>query len=140
MVVYRMNPHVLIEVDLKTNKVITEYKNFQDISKEWIFGECRMGSNPILKDGYYHNFFHSSLPWRFPKRQYFMGYYKFESIPPFKIVHIDSEPILHGNEADERILDEISPLVVFPCGAIEKDGKFVVSFGLNDEKTGIIKI
>ncbi len=27
-----------------------------------------------------------------------MGYYKFESIPPFKIVHIDSEPILHGNE------------------------------------------
>ena len=23
---------------------------------------------------------------------------------------------------------------------IEKDGKFVVSFGLNDEKTGIIKI
>ncbi len=36
-----------------------------------------------------------------------MGYYKFESIPPFKIVHIDGEPILHGNEADERILDEI---------------------------------
>jgi len=140
MVVYRMNPHVIIEVDLKTNKVITEYKNFKDISKEWIFGECRMGSNPILKDGYYHNFFHSSLPWRFPKRQYFMGYYKFESIPPFKIVHIDSKPILHGNESDERILDEISPLVVFPCGVIEKDDKFVVSFGLNDEKTGIIKI
>jgi predicted GH43/DUF377 family glycosyl hydrolase len=140
MIVYRMNPHVIIEVDLKTNKVITEYRNFQDISKEWIFGECRMGSNPILKDGYYHNFFHSSLPWRFPKRQYFMGYYKFESIPPFKIVHIDSKPILHGNESDERILDEISPLVVFPCGVIEKDGKFIVSFGLNDEKTGIIKI
>jgi predicted GH43/DUF377 family glycosyl hydrolase len=94
----------------------------------------------MLKDGYYHNFFHSSLPWRFPKRQYFMGYYKFVSIPPFKIVHIDSEPILHGNEVDERILDEISPLVVFPCGVIEKDGKFIVSFGLNDEKTGIIKI
>ena len=58
----------------------------------------------------------------------------------FTFVHIDSEPILHGNEVDERILDDISPLVIFPCGAIEKDGKFVVSFGLNDEKTGIIKI
>jgi hypothetical protein len=31
MIVYRMNPHVIIEVDLKTNKVITEYRNFQDI-------------------------------------------------------------------------------------------------------------
>lgn len=140
MIVYKMNPHVVVEVDLATKKVVTEYKHFQDISDIWNFGECRMGSNPMLKDGYYHNFFHSSLPWIFPKRQYFMGYYKFESIPPFKIVHIDSEPILHGNEVDERILDEISPLVIFPCGVIEKDGKFVVSFGLNDEKTGIIKI
>jgi predicted GH43/DUF377 family glycosyl hydrolase len=47
---------------------------------------------------------------------------------------------LYGNEIDERVLKNISPLVIFPCGAIEKDGKFIVSFGLNDEKTGIIKI
>jgi predicted GH43/DUF377 family glycosyl hydrolase len=140
MIVYRMNPHVVLEVDLTTKKVVTEYKHFQDISEMWDFGECRMGSNPILKDGYYHNFFHSSLPWKHPKRQYFMGYYKFESVPPFKIVEISKEPILYGNEIDERVLKNISPLVIFPCGAIEKDGKFIVSFGLNDEKTGIIKI
>jgi len=140
MIVYRMNPHVVLEVDLTTKKVVTEYKHFQDISEIWDFGECRMGSNPILKDGYYHNFFHSSLPWKHPKRQYFMGYYKFESVPPFKIVEISKEPILYGNEIDERVLKSTSPLVIFPCGAIEKDGKFIVSFGLNDEKTGIIKI
>jgi predicted GH43/DUF377 family glycosyl hydrolase len=139
MVVYKMNPHIILEIDLKTKKLVSEYKNYQDIDEMWDFGECRMGSNPILKDGYYHNFFHSSLPWRFPKRQYFMGYYKFESFPPFKIVEIKKEPILYGNEADDRVLKDISPLVIFPCGAIEKDGKFVVSFGLNDEKTGIIK-
>ena len=57
-----------------------------------------------------------------------------------KIIQIDTEPILYGNEMDERILNEISPLVIFPCGVIEKDGKFVVSFGLNDEKTGIITV
>lgn len=140
MMVYRMNPHVVLEIDLDTKKVVTEYKHFQDISEIWDFGECRMGSNPILKDGYYHNFFHSSLPWKHPKRQYFMGYYKFETVPPFKIVEISKEPILYGNEVDERVLQNISPLVIFPCGAIEKDGKFIVSFGLNDEKTGIIKI
>ena len=140
MMVYRMNPHVVLEIDLDTKKVVAEYKHFQDISEIWDFGECRMGSNPILKDGYYHNFFHSSLPWKHPKRQYFMGYYKFETVPPFKIVEISKEPILYGNEVDERVLQNISPLVIFPCGAIEKNGKFIVSFGLNDEKTGIIKI
>jgi predicted GH43/DUF377 family glycosyl hydrolase len=69
-----------------------------------------------------------------------MGYYKFEVKPPFKITEISEKPILYGNEADQRLLPDNSPLVVFPCGAIEKDGKFIVSFGLNDEKTGIIKI
>jgi predicted GH43/DUF377 family glycosyl hydrolase len=30
--------------------------------------------------------------------------------------------------------------VIFPCGAILEDDRFTVSFGLNDEKTGIINI
>ena len=69
-----------------------------------------------------------------------MGYYKFEAKPPFKITEISENPILYGNEADERALTDNSPLVVFPCGAIQKDNQFIISFGLNDEKTGIIKI
>ena len=138
MCVYKMYPHTVVEFDFDGN-IVAEYKTFFDTNKIWKFGECRMGTNPILKDGYYYNFFHSSLPWKFPKRQYFMGYYKFESVPPFKIVEISDEPILYGNESDVRTLN-ISPIVVFPCGVIENDGKFVVSFGLNDEKTGIIKI
>jgi len=53
---------------------------------------------------------------------------------------MSEKPILYGNEYDERTLKDLSPLVVFPCGAIEKDGKFIVSFGFNDEKVGIIKV
>lgn len=140
MLEYRMNPHVVLEIDHIKGEVVAEYKHFQDISKLWKFGECRMGSNPILKDGYYHGFFHSSLHWKGPKRRYFMGYYKFEAKPPFKITEISEKPILYGNEADERLLPDNSPLVVFPCGAIQKNNQFVISFGLNDEKTGIIKI
>ncbi len=140
MVEYKMNPHIILEIDHTRGEVVAEYKHFQDISKLWKFGECRMGSNPILKDGYYHGFFHSSLPWKGSKRRYFMGYYKFEAKPPFKITEISEKPILYGNEADQRLLPDNSPLAVFPCGAIEKDGKFIVSFGLNDEKIGIIKV
>jgi predicted GH43/DUF377 family glycosyl hydrolase len=141
MLEYRMNPHVVLEIDSSTGEVIAEHKHFQDLTKLWKFGECRAGGNPILKDdGFYHGFFHSSLPWKNHKRRYFMGYYKFESKPPFKIVEMSEKPILYGNEYDERTLKDLSPLVVFPCGAIEKDGKFIVSFGFNDEKIGIIKI
>lgn len=139
MCVYRMSPHIVVEFDYY-GKPVAEYKSFFETDKVWSYGECRMGSNPILKDGYYHNFFHSSIDWRHPKKQYFMGYYKFESEPPFKIVEISEKPILWGNESDDRILPEFNPIVVFPCGSIIKDDKFVVSFGFNDEKTGIVEI
>ncbi len=139
MCVYKMYPHTVLEFDNKGN-IVSEYISHVNINKIWKFGECRMGSNPILKDGYYHNFFHSSIPWKNPKRQYLMGYYKFESKPPYKIVEISNEPILWGNETDFRFLPKNSPLVVFPCGAIVEDNNFYVSFGFNDEKTGIIKI
>jgi predicted GH43/DUF377 family glycosyl hydrolase len=69
-----------------------------------------------------------------------MGYYKFEACPPFKIVEMSEEPILCGNGKNERVLPKLSPIVIFPCGAIERDGQFIVSYGVNDEKTGIIKI
>ena len=137
--VYQMNPHTVVEFD-NQGRILTEYKTHTDIIKTWRFGEPRMGSNPILKDGVYYNFFHSSIPWKNPKRQYFMGYYTFEAKPPFKIIEISKDPILWGNETDFRFLPNFNPIVVFPCGAIYEDNSFYVSFGFNDEKTGIIKI
>jgi len=139
MCVYKMYPHTVLEFDMSGN-CLNEYKTFEPINDTWKYGICRMGTNPVLHDGYYHNFFHSSLPWKNYKRQYFMGYYKFESTPPFKIVEISREPILYGNENDERQLKNISPLVVFPCGSICINGNFIVSYGFNDEQIGIIEI
>lgn len=137
--VYKMSPHVVLEFDIN-GKLVAEYITHVDINSVWKFGEPRMGSNPILVNGEYHNFFHSSIPWKNNKRQYFMGYYKFEANPPFKITEISKKPIIWGNEVDKRILPNFNPIVVFPCGSVYDDGKFFVSFGFNDEKTGIIKI
>lgn len=138
--IYQMYPHTVLEFDLKTGQVLSEYKTYHDITKKWKYGVPRMGSNPIFKDGVFHNFFHSSIPWKNPKRQYFMGHYTFEAKPPFRIIEISQTPILWGNEKDERILPNSNPIVVFPCGAIYENGNFYVSFGFNDEKTGLIKI
>ena len=138
MCVYKVYPHTVVEFDWDGN-VVSEYITHNKF--DWKYGQLRGGTNPILKDGYYHSFFHSSIPWKHEhRRRYFMGHYKFEATPPFRIVEMSTEPILWGNEQDERMFPEISPLVVFPCGSIMEDDKFVVSFGLNDEKTGIIKI
>lgn len=138
MCVYNTHPHTVVEFDWEGNVVseyITHYKH------TWKYGKIRGGTNPVFKDGYYHSFFHSSIPWKHEhRRRYFMGHYKFEPHPPFRVVEISEEPILWGNEQDERILPDISPLVIFPCGAILENDKFEISFGLNDEKTGIIKI
>lgn len=138
MCVYNIHPHTVVEFDWEGNVVseyVTHYKH------NWKYGKLRGGTNPIFKDGYYHSFFHSSVPWKHEhRRRYFMGHYKFESHPPFRIVEISEEPILWGNEQDERILPDISPLVVFPCGSILENNKFEVSFGLNDEKTGVITL
>lgn len=140
MMEYTMDPHVVLEIDPISGQVKKEYKTElkKTLKESWAFGELRMGPNPILKNGFYHGFFHSSIEWKNPKRRYLMGYYKFNSSPPFEIIEISKNPILYGNEKDERVL-EGSPLVVFPCGAIEKDNEFIISFGLNDEKIGILK-
>lgn len=138
--VYSIYPHIIIEIDIISGKVISEYKTFFDVYKKWKCGIPRNGTPPILYNNYYYSFFHSSLPWKYPKRQYFMGWYKFNCKPPFNIIDISEMPVLCGNEKDKRILVNQSPLVVFPCGAIIDKNNFVVSFGINDERSGYIKI
>jgi predicted GH43/DUF377 family glycosyl hydrolase len=139
MCVYKMSPHTVVEFDWN-GKVISEYVTHVDIQSKWLFGLCRGGTNPVLKDGLYHSFFHSSQYWKDNKNRYIMGCYKFEPTPPYAITEISTAPILWGNSIDEFIYPEANPAVIFPCGAILEDDRFTVSFGLNDEKTGIIKI
>ena len=137
--IYSIDPHIVVEFSWKGD-VKLEYISHFDTSKIWNYGLCRGGTNPIYKDGCMHSFFHSSIPWGKGRRKYIMGKYKFNPEPPFDIIELYSEPIIWGNEKDERILPDINPPVVFPCGAIIEHNNFLVSFGFNDEKTAIIKL
>lgn len=138
MMVYSMYPHTIVEMDIQGN-VCAEYKTYHDIYSSWKYGECRLGTPPILYNDEYHCFFHSHIPDKYNRRRYFMGYYKFSKNPPFNITYISENPILWGSEADDRILPNKSPLVVFPCGSILKKNKILVSFGLHDEKTAVLE-
>lgn len=62
----------------------------------WRHGEIRGGTPPILVDDRYYTFFHSSMPWRGNYRRYFMGAVTFSAEPPFEVLEITPEPLLHN--------------------------------------------
>lgn len=141
MFVYQMSPHTVVETDLNGN-IITEYKTHFDIKSKWKYGEARLSTNPIYKDGHYHSFFHSHILIReghFITKIYFMGYYKFKAEPPFEIIEMTEEPILWGNNVRPRKKPDVVPFCVFPCGAILKENTFHVSVGINDEECAILE-
>lgn len=147
--VYSINPHVVTWLDK------SEHRN-STLPLAWPFGEPRGGTPPVLVGGEFITFFHSSLPWRKPKRRYYMGAYAFESRPPFRITRMTVEPLLVGSEEDPRVLG--GPLVVFPNGAVlsgpdsypsdrmslnsrQVDGRaWTLSLGVNDEQCAWLRI
>lgn len=139
MCIYKINPHIVVEFDWDGN-LISEYTSHNNINSSWKFGECRGGTNPIYKNGYYHSFFHSNLISENGIKKYYMGYYKFEAKPPFNIVYSTDIPIMCGKEYDERLMANFNHSVVFPMGIIDNGDEFIVSVGLNDEKTALLKI
>lgn len=137
--VYGATPHTLVELDDKFQKPVEHVTTNPNIEWIWTFGEIRGGTPPVLIDDEYWTFFHSSMPWREDgKRWYVMGAYAFQSTPPFQITRITTRPLLCGSKNDRWA--EGKPLVVFPCGALMREGKWLVTGGLNDLDTFFIEI
>ena len=67
-----------------------------------------------------------------------MGCYAFEAKPPFAITRITEEPLLVGSQHDYWV--DMKPVVIFPCAALLRGQKWLVSFGVNDLKCGWCEI
>lgn len=102
------------------------------------FGEIRGGTPPVLHDGLYWTFWHSSVPWTGRFRRYHMGALAFEPTPPFRPVLVTKQPMLTGSQQD--VWADRKPLVVFPGGARVKDGKWLIVYGVNDLASGWVEI
>lgn len=127
--VYLTNPHTIVRCNREFVPQ-TEFVTQSDLP--WQHGEPRGGTPPVLVNGEYWSFFHSSTNWRTqaPTRQYHMGAYAFESRPPFRITRMTNHPILSGSAYNRWV--QTKPLVVFPNGALLKDGVWFVTGGSND--------
>ncbi len=105
---------------------------------QWQYGAIRGGTPPILVDGLLWTFMHSSLGWKHRYRRYYAGAIAFEPAPPFRPVLITPEPLLQGSQNDEWA--QRKPLVIFPCGSLFRDGKWLISCGVNDLKSAWVEI
>lgn len=114
----------------------------------WPWGVPRGGTTPLPYKGNLISFFHSRLDnepapyyWR-----YAVGARIIESKPPFATLAVSKEPVLRSSEQSELSATELSscfhgkPNVVFPAGAMEIDGGWIVSCGVNDASCVLVKV
>ncbi len=131
--IYKIHPHTVFEVDPETGwskKVYeTKYPN------HWTHGALRGGASPVYHNGVFYSFFHGYLHSRHDKGTYTAGCYTFEAKPPFRVLKMTPEPI-HVPDPSERP-GPSTPYVVYPCGAVHENGKWVISYGHMDQSCRI---
>lgn len=129
-IMYAPNPWRIIRFG-ETWSEFNGYEYKQGIS--WKYGTIRNGTPPVLVDGEYISFFHSSLHWKGNYRRYYMGAVAFDWQPPFHPTRLTYEPLLAGSQNDPWQLRK--PPCIFPGGAIYKNDKWLIVAGVNDLKS-----
>ncbi len=111
----------------------------------WAYGDIRGGTAPLPYEGKLLRFFHSRInhdiggvAWR-----YFLGAYLMEPEPPFKVLSVSKKPIVYASEicgVKKKDCHHFKENVVFPGGAIETTGGWIVALGVNDCEIALAKI
>lgn len=129
--------HIVIQLD--GDRVVKEFRNKCD---GWKWGAIRGGTQPIPYEGKLLRFFHSQTNnlKKFDWWNYHMGAMLMDNKPPFEILKISSSPILSGTNQYCYGWKNWKPRVVIPYGAIEVEGSFRVSIGLNDSECAIVDL
>ena len=116
---------------------------------QWPYGAIRGGTAPLPWDKKHMlRFFHSGANNEFgiQKRRYFVGAMLVENKWPFACVKVGSRPILYGSEVDDYKVKERMAIrhwkksVVFPGGAVEYQGGYILAIGINDSACGLVKL
>lgn len=154
LAVYSIAPHVILELDLGTAGDVPcrrVYCNEWDVSGyARRYGELRGGAPPLRIGDVYLSLFHSTFHVRPMRRmlyrlvgkpaqktmRYVVGAYAFAAAPPFEPLWLHPIPVLTplslplrpGPQLDVRV-----ERVVYPCGSMFLDGKWVVSFGSENQ-------
>lgn len=130
--IYKSDPHLIAQYDKPSFDL-----SFTKAEIDWKHGEIRGGTPPLLVDGQYWTFFHSSEGASYPRRRYHMGAYSFKQEFPHEQLSYTPEPLLSASEHEPFM--SWAPVTVFPCGSVYDNDEWIVSMGVNDCHIGIAK-
>jgi predicted GH43/DUF377 family glycosyl hydrolase len=123
--IYSVSPHVILHHCDRRAKKFAE----TPARLHWPGCYLRGGAPPVRVGDEYYHFFHSVDVRRAPK-VYSMGLYTFEARPPFAVRRVAAGPILSPDDYDWP--PHLIASVVFPCGAVLRDGRWLISYGYHD--------
>lgn len=143
--VYRPSPHTVLSAPLLSGEgpvVCTQESSVPwDVSShEASLGELRGGAPPQLVAGQYYSICHSvrGTPGDY---RYVAAVYRFAAQPPFRPTAGPAGLLpLPDPFEGRRTHPKLNPAVgsvVYPCGAVHRDGRWHVSYGLHDEHCAI---
>jgi len=136
--IYQTMPEQIV-CEVEADTIVNTYKSK---SPEWDYGDIR-GGNIIPWKGGLLRVFHSRMDNEMPPHywRYYVGALLMESKPPFNVISITKKPILVGSE-EGGSLDcfHHKPKVVFPLGLQAMDGGVLISVGVNDCESVVVKM
>lgn len=109
----------------------------------WPYGEIRGGTPPLPYQGRLISFFHSSMRNEMPPTtwRYYIGAMLIKAGKEFEMLAVSKRPIARGSEAGgDASRFHFKKNIIIPYGAIEDDGGWMVSCGVNDSQCLLVKI
>ncbi len=145
--IYSIEPHCVMEFSLQGENEIkfhpTAAVNWDSNGRRDSYGELRGGAPPQRSGNYYYNFCHSVYG-VLGNFMYAPAVYRFEADFPFAPKDVSLKPLdlanpFGFNDSPERLNPAVKQ-VLYPCGAVFKDDKWIISYGVNDEFSIITEI
>ena len=129
--VYTIDPHVILRCEGENAIEVARTNHGFKLPKTTLRG----GASPVRIGGEFYSFFHSFKTTKKGKAVYGIGLYTFAASAPFQLLRKIPRLIFTTDEA----IDGWNKMVVFPCGAMFRDGKWIVSYGHQDRECRIVE-
>ena len=139
--IYSINPHEILFFNFLSAKCYLYDRTENHL--QWDWGQLRGSTPPLLDEGEYICFFHSSIPttsaasYNYEMWHYFMGAYTFSNHPPFQIKKISDSPILHYSFYTPS---SYYKRVIFPGGCIISGSTIYLAYGKDDSEIWIASL
>jgi hypothetical protein len=142
--IYSITPHRVLQFSLEGEGAIdfaeTALTEWNNDAYAGTYGALRGGAGPQRIDRHYYSICHSVHPAPGGYR-YVPAVYRFSASYPFAPTNAPTQPLTLENPfGPQRVYEKLNPAVgevIYPCGAAYDQGRWIISYGINDEHCAI---